>query len=152
MAENDRKIKIKNEKGEIEEIDASTLADGPILCTSLGDDLLLRIKVVYDKFKPYLKGKLNETLEQFEIGFMRDAHPEAEVELWEDMAITFDVMKEIYNNDESINLHIYDCLIMNALGAFTPEEENTEFVKQLKQLYARVVKTRKDMNDDEIET
>jgi len=149
MEKNDRKIKVKNEKGEIEEIDINTLADGPILCTSLDDDLLLRIKVIYDKFKPYLKGKLNETLEQFEIGFMRDKHPEAEVELWEDMAITFDIMKEIYNNDENINLQIYDCLIMNSVGAFTPEEEEQKFVQQIKQLFARVVSTRRVDNDIE---
>ena len=41
-------------------------------------DLLGQIRAVYDVIGPYL----DMTLEQFEIDFMRDMHPEREVALW----------------------------------------------------------------------
>jgi hypothetical protein len=40
--------------------------------------LLDQIKAVFDVIGPYI----HMTLEQFEIGFMRDMHPEGEVALW----------------------------------------------------------------------
>jgi hypothetical protein len=44
----------------------------------LSPDLLNQIKIVYDVIGPYI----GMTLEQFEIGFMRDRHPESEIALW----------------------------------------------------------------------
>jgi hypothetical protein len=44
----------------------------------LPPDLLGQIRAVYDVIGPYV----GMTLEQFEIGFMRDMHPEREVALW----------------------------------------------------------------------
>ena len=49
---------------------------------------------------------------------------------------------------EGIDAKIYDCLVMNAIVAFTPEEEKMEFVAQIKQLYAKVVKARREMQDE----
>ena len=56
----------------------SQLRPGPIRNESLPPELLDQIKAVFDAIGPYL----NMTLEQFEIGFMRDMHPESEVALW----------------------------------------------------------------------
>jgi hypothetical protein len=44
----------------------------------LPPDLLGQIRAVYDVIGPHI----DMTLEQFEIGFMRDLHPEREVALW----------------------------------------------------------------------
>jgi len=44
----------------------------------LPPELLDQIKAVFDVIGPYI----NMTLEQFEIGFMRDMHPKSEVGLW----------------------------------------------------------------------
>ena len=41
-------------------------------------ELLEHIQAVFDVIGPYL----DTTLEQFEIGFMRDMHPESEVAVW----------------------------------------------------------------------
>ena len=41
-------------------------------------ELLDQIKAVFDVIGPYI----NIPLEQFEIGFMRDMHPQSEVALW----------------------------------------------------------------------
>jgi hypothetical protein len=54
------------------------LRPGPIRHRSLPPELLEEIKAVFDVIGPYV----NMTLEQFEIGFMRDMHPEREVDVW----------------------------------------------------------------------
>jgi hypothetical protein len=62
---------------EIEDIDPKQLRPGPIRNESLPPELLEQIKAVFDVIGPYI----NTTLEQFEVGFMRDMHPESEVAL-----------------------------------------------------------------------
>ena len=59
-------------------IDPSKLRPGPIRHGSLSPELLDQIKAVFDVIGQYL----GMTLEEFEIGFMRDMHPESEVALW----------------------------------------------------------------------
>ena len=61
-----------------ENIDPLQLRAGPIRHKSLPPKLLEMIGAVYDVMGQYL----DTTLEQFEIGFMRDMHPKSEVALW----------------------------------------------------------------------
>ena len=61
-----------------EPVDLSQLHPGPIRNESLSPELLEHVRAVYDIIGPYL----GTTLEQFEIGFMRDMHPEDEVAAW----------------------------------------------------------------------
>ena len=63
---------------EPEKVDPRQLRPGPIRHGSLPPELLEHIKAVYDLIGPYI----GMTLEQFEVGFMRDMHPECEVGLW----------------------------------------------------------------------
>ena len=63
---------------EPEHVDPKQLRPGPIRHESLPPELLDQIKAVFDVIGPYI----GITLEQFEIGFMRDMHPESEVALW----------------------------------------------------------------------
>src|ERR1700733_7590387 len=63
---------------EPEFVDPSKLRPGPIRNESLPPELLGQIKAVFDVIGPYI----GMTLEQFEIGFMRDMHPQSEVALW----------------------------------------------------------------------
>lgn len=63
---------------EPEHIDPSQLRPGPIRNESLSPELLEQIRAVYDVIGPYV----SDSLEQFEIGFMRDANPESEVAIW----------------------------------------------------------------------
>ena len=63
---------------EPEHVDPKQLRPGPIRNESLPPELLDQIKAVFDVIGPYI----DMTLEQFEIGFMRDMHPESEVALW----------------------------------------------------------------------
>lgn len=61
-----------------ESIDPNKLRPGPIQHETLPPDLLELVRAVYEVVGPYL----HTTLEQFEIGFMRDTHPESEVAVW----------------------------------------------------------------------
>jgi hypothetical protein len=63
---------------EPESVEPSRLIVGPIRHRTLPPELLERIEAVYEILGPYL----NTTLEQFEISFMRDSHPEDEVAIW----------------------------------------------------------------------
>jgi hypothetical protein len=63
---------------EPEYVDPRTLRPGPIRNESLPPELLDQIKAVFDVIGPYI----GMTLEQFEIVFMRDMHPQREVALW----------------------------------------------------------------------
>jgi hypothetical protein len=64
--------------GEPKFVDPRELRPGPIRHESLPPDLLGQIRAVYQVIGPHI----DMTLEQFEIGFMRDMHPEREVALW----------------------------------------------------------------------
>ena len=61
-----------------EPIDLKNIRPGPIRNESLPPKMLEQIRAVYDVVGSYL----NTTLEQFEVGFMRDMHPENEVSVW----------------------------------------------------------------------
>lgn len=63
---------------EPEYVDPRELRPGPIRHESLLPELLEQIKAVYDVIGPYS----GMALEQFEIGFMRDMHPDREIAVW----------------------------------------------------------------------
>jgi len=63
---------------EFKHIDPNELQPGPIRHESLPPELLELIHSIYEVIGPYL----DMTLEDFEIGFKRDANPEREVGIW----------------------------------------------------------------------
>lgn len=63
---------------EPEHVDPSQLRPGPIRHESLPPELLEQIKAVFDVIGPYL----GTTLEQLEVGLMRDMDPQSEVVVW----------------------------------------------------------------------
>ena len=63
---------------EPENVDLSQLRPRPIRHESLPPKLLEMVKAVYDVIGQFL----GMTLEQFEIGFMREMHPEKELAVW----------------------------------------------------------------------
>ena len=83
---------------EPEFIDPSKLRAGPIRNESLPPELLEQIKAVFDVIGPYI----GMTLEQFEIGFMRDMHPESEVALWCSITAAWLAYHEKYLGDEAL--------------------------------------------------
>jgi hypothetical protein len=83
---------------EPENVDPRQLRPGPIRHESLPPELLEQIEAVFDVIGPYLR----MTLEQFEIGFMRDMHPEGEVALWCGITAAWLAYHEKFLNDEPL--------------------------------------------------
>lgn len=63
---------------EIRNVKLKDLRPGPIRHESLPDELLETIHAIYETIGPFL----TMNLEQFELGFMRDMHPEREIAVW----------------------------------------------------------------------
>jgi hypothetical protein len=61
-----------------EHVDPKQLRPGPIRHKTLPPKLLEQVGAIFDVIGPYT----GMTLEQFEIGFMRDMHPDREVAVW----------------------------------------------------------------------
>jgi hypothetical protein len=83
---------------EPEYIDPKQLRPGPIRNESLPTELLDRIKAVHDLIGPYT----GVTLEQFEVGFMRDMDPESEVAVWCSITAAWLAYHEKYLGDETL--------------------------------------------------
>lgn len=79
-----------------EPVDLSKLKPGPIRHESLSPELLEHVHAIYDVIGPYVSG----SLEQFEIGFMRDAHPETEVAVWVSITAAWIAYHEQYLDNE----------------------------------------------------
>jgi hypothetical protein len=83
---------------EPEYIDPNQLRPGPIRQKSLPPLLLEQIKAVCDEIGQYL----GTTLEQFEVGFMRDSDPESEVALWCSITGAWLAYHKKFLNNESL--------------------------------------------------
>jgi hypothetical protein len=83
---------------EPEHVDLSQLRPGPIRHKTLPPHLLEQVKAVFDVIGPYI----GMTLEQFEVGFMRDMHPEREVGLWIRIAKAWLAYHEDYLENETL--------------------------------------------------
>src|SRR5262249_7796322 len=83
---------------EPEYVDPRTLRPGPIRHGSLPPDLLGQIRAVFDVIGPHI----DMTLGGFEIGFMRDMHPEREVALWCGMAKAWLAYHEDFLGNETL--------------------------------------------------
>lgn len=81
---------------EPEFIDPKQLRPGPICKDALSSELLEQIRAVHELVGPYL----GTTLEQFEISFMRDTHPEDEVLIWCSITAAWLAYHEEYLGDE----------------------------------------------------
>ena len=83
---------------EPENVDPRQLRPGPIRHESLPPELLEQIEAVFGVIGPYL----GMSLEQFEVGFMRDLHPEREVAVWCSIAAAWLAYHEKHLGDETL--------------------------------------------------
>lgn len=81
-----------------EYLDPSQLRPGPIRHDALPPELLEQVRAVYEVVGSYL----DTTLEQFEIGFMRDLHPEGEVAVWCSIAAAWLDYHEKFIGDDAL--------------------------------------------------
>ena len=108
---------------EPDSINPKKLRPGPIRNESLSTDLLEQIKAVFQVIGPFI----GMTLEQFEIGFMRDAHPQSEIALW------FRITKAwlAYHEDYLENKTLPDEEERTLLGALVAISTGVEDVSKL---------------------
>jgi len=81
---------------EFKHVDPNELRPGPIRHESLPPDLVKLIHSIYEVIGPYL----DMTLEDFEIGFMRDAQPGREVAVWCNITAAWSDYHEDYLDGE----------------------------------------------------
>jgi hypothetical protein len=107
-----------------EPIGPEKIQGGPIRQKTLPPGLLDLIGQVYDAIGPYL----DMNLEQFEVGFMRDTHPEREVAVWCFITRAWFTYHEKYLNNKTVT----DELERSMLGALVSISSGVHDVTQLK--------------------
>src|SRR5690349_10762713 len=80
-------------------IDSSQIRPGSIRHESLDATLLEQIRTIYDVLGQFF----NQTLEQFELGFMRDTNPEHEVAIWTAIMVVWMDYHEKYLDDVTMS-------------------------------------------------
>jgi hypothetical protein len=127
-----RKIKaIDAETGKPIEIGAESIRSGPIRNDALPEDLLRRIHAVHQQ----IRDVYDVPLEQFEITFMRDQGPEAEVQVWESVALGFEkVCRSLPSLDRRMVLRT---LLAYSMEVLTAEELADQEVRRVVELIQR---------------
>lgn len=82
-----------------EHTDPSDIQAGPIRNESLSPELLERIRAVHNVIGKYI----SNSLEQFEISFMRDSNPDDEVVIWCSITAAWLDYHEKYLSDELLS-------------------------------------------------
>jgi hypothetical protein len=106
-------------------VDADALKSGPIRHETISDDLLERVRVIYDGIRDFY----GSTLEQFEIGFMRDSHPEKEIAVWERILVATDIVTAAMPNLK--RKMVLRTLLAYSMGALTAKEKANPTVKKI---------------------
>jgi len=75
----------ERDEGERKWVNAADLRPGPIQHEGLSEDQIQRAKAVFAALQPYMP----RSFEQLELNFLRDAEPESEIRVWENIAYAF---------------------------------------------------------------
>lgn len=97
---------------EMVEVSTDQIQYGPVRHDTLPPELLARIKPINDWQNQFLFRKV--TLEEFELGFMRDRRPDLEVCLWERMMDVHQRYMEAHSGTDAKEL--FRCIINLSIG------------------------------------
>jgi hypothetical protein len=104
---------------EIRKVNPASLHIGPLRRESLSQDQEARVHAVYRYLAPYLE----TTLEQFEIGFLRDSDPDSEINVWLAIAqIHRDFIKQHTDKSADVGREVYKCMLSISVGAARPSD------------------------------
>jgi hypothetical protein len=107
------------EPNRCERVDAHKLRKGPLLREALTDAQVKRLRAVFSHLAPFL----DETFEQFEIDFLRDAHPDREIGVWEQIASAHRDFVQQHPAASSDGGHdVFRCVLLISVGALQPPE------------------------------
>jgi hypothetical protein len=121
-----RKVQVINaETGQLMMIDADKLKPGTLRHETLADPLLRRIKAIHRA----VKGAYDLPLEQMEVNFMRDLHPERAVAFWEKLVVALGtVAAAMPKLDRKM---ILMTLLAYSMGALSPAERADPVVMKI---------------------
>ena len=113
------------------EVKVSVLKPGPFRHESLPPEIHQTLSVLYESVGRYI----DPTLEQWELGFMRDAHPEREVALWSKIAFAWREYHLRYTGGDRLDdveeKQIVGFLVLLSMGVTNvPESKLPETTKQ----------------------
>jgi hypothetical protein len=84
------------------------------------------------------------TLEEFEIGFMRDENPKDEVLLWECIVETLNRCMSVLKNDKETKDKVFSILVHASVGALTNEELKRDDIKVIRDLLLKTISEKQD--------
>lgn len=137
MDKEKRTAKVLNEKGEIIEVSLEELVKSPIRHNSLSDDLLERIRNIFEVFREHL---CIASLEQFEIDFMRDENPETEIALWENMVLAYKKAITVFGDNAVSKNLIFHTIVAGSIQALTKEELEDETIQDILKIFYSIAK------------
>jgi hypothetical protein len=115
----------KAKGGKTARVRADRIKSGPIRHEGLPDDLLERLRAIHAA----IKDVYSTTLEQFEVGFMRDAHPEREVAIWERIV---DAMERVMAAMPTVDKKtVFRTVLGYSMGALTAAQKADPVVKRI---------------------
>lgn len=130
----ERIIKYIDEDGNLQEKNMADIQRPKILSTNIEECILDRIKKVYDIIKDPLEScskPVINSLESFEILFMRTKDPNGLIDVYEKIAKCYSICIEKYEEKD----YIFLVLVLNYLNALTEEEKKMKYVQDILDTY-----------------
>ena len=133
----DRKVRVRDQEGNIKHISPDELEQGKIIQEELDEHLVTKIGLVFAEIKDVLilEAEKIGTLEQFEMLFMRSDDPERDIETWEDIVRAYKHAQKYFGPREEIRRIIFRILMFYVVDALSDEENEREDVKLIKKIY-----------------
>ena len=135
-----RTIRFRAADGKYVTCPVDKLPTNPILHQVLDNELLPRMKKIYDIIKDVLiEISQIKTLEQFEVSFMRDYDPEEALKNLEIIVESYQYASSCFKNgtieDRS---NIYIAIMRYAMEWFNEEEKERKDIKKIIEIYEKV--------------
>lgn len=126
-------FRVKDENGNWVDIDPKTVKNNPIQHESLEDNILSRIRDVYEVLRDVIV--FNEhpmSLEQFEVNFMREVNPEEALQVWGVISNAYSDACQHFSDDISSKKEVYRWILLLLMNCVSEEELELDDVKIVK--------------------
>lgn len=134
-------FRVKTESGKWIDVHPSELVEEPLVHHTLSDSLLSRIALAYDMLREVITyNEHRMSLEQFEVGFMREPNPDATLDIWLRVGSAYQTALSYFPNDPYTKQQIYRWLILLVMGSVTDEDRQKEEVRIISECFAAVLR------------
>jgi len=137
-----KKVKIKNEDGQVEYVNIDNIISPYLSNTYLDDHILEQIKTIHEQLKDVLIEECPKIsmLEHFEISFMRDVEPSVEIDLWSRILQAYYELQNYFGNEFEIRCLIFRYLIMCIAGTFTDKDKKRDDISKVIEVWKQIAK------------